>query len=135
MPSVGADMTTDSPLKRARRALNLTLEEVATRLNDITGGATDGSLVSAWESGRRRTGNRSRAALCTIFRERPEVLFAHQDGAAGSELEMSGTAEVVRLVTRWTDLVEAMIGVVTNAREHLVVTGSRTREKAPSPAV
>jgi hypothetical protein len=62
-------------------------------------------------------------------RERPEVLFAHQDGAATSVLETSGTAVVVRVLTRWTDLVEAMVEVVAGAREQLVVTGSR-REAA-----
>ncbi|MFW6690170.1 helix-turn-helix domain-containing protein [Streptomyces sp. MAR4 CNX-425] len=120
----------DSALKRARAARNMTLEEAADALNAITGGATDASLMSAWESGRRRTGKRNRAGLCTLYRERPEVLFAHQDGAATSVLETTGTAVVVRVLTRWTDLVEAMVDVVAGAREQLVVTGSRSREKA-----
>jgi hypothetical protein len=101
----------------------------------ITGGAADASLMSAWESGRRRTGERSRAGLCQLYRERPEVLFAHQDGAATSVLETSGTAVVVRVLARWTNLVEAMVGVVAGAREQLVVTGSRSREKAYLAAI
>ncbi|MFK0120119.1 hypothetical protein [Streptomyces sp. NPDC090994] len=125
----------DSLLKRARLARNLTLEEAAEALNAITGLAADASLVSAWESGRRRTGMRNRAGLCQLYGERPEALFVHQDGPAASVLETSGTAVVVEVLTRWTDLVEAMIGVVAGAREQLVVTGSRSREKAYLAAV
>ncbi|AUH44804.1 transcriptional regulator [Streptomyces sp. CMB-StM0423] len=125
----------DSALKRARAARNMTLEEAADALNAITGGATDASLMSAWESGRRRTGKRNRAGLCALYRERPEALFAHQDGAATSVLETTGTAVVVRVLTRWTDLVEAMVDVVAGAREQLVVTGSRSREKAYLAAI
>ncbi|MFC9916309.1 hypothetical protein [Streptomyces sp. NPDC127197] len=58
------------------------------------------------------------------------MLFAHQDGAATSVLESSGTAVVVKALARWTDLVEAMVDVVAGAREQLVVTGSRSRECA-----
>ncbi|WP_414166370.1 XRE family transcriptional regulator [Streptoverticillium reticulum] len=125
----------DSALKRARVARNMTLEEAAEALNAITGGAADASLMSAWESGRRRTGTRNRAGLCQLYRERPEVLFAHQDGAATSVLETFGTAVVVKVLTRWTDLIESMVGVVAGAREQLVVTGSRSREKAYLAAI
>ncbi|WP_328392333.1 helix-turn-helix domain-containing protein [Streptomyces sp. NBC_00390] len=133
--SVVAGSGGDSTLKRARLARNMTLEEAADALNVITGGATDASLMSAWESARRRTGKRNRAGLCQLYRERPEVLFAHQDGAATSVLETSGTAVVVKVLTRWTDLVEAMNDVVAQAREQLVVTGSRSREKAYLAAI
>lgn len=119
----------DSELRRARTCRNWTLEEAAERLNRISGGATDASLLSAWESGRRRTGARMRSALCVLYDGRTEVLFAHQDGAPVSALEASGTAVVVRVLTRYTDLVEAMVHVVDSARETLVVTGSRSREK------
>ncbi|MFM9540140.1 helix-turn-helix domain-containing protein [Streptomyces turgidiscabies] len=133
--SVAAATGTDSTLKRARLALNMTLEEAADALNAITGGAADASLMSAWESGRRRTGKRNRAGLCQVYRERPEALFAHQDGAAASVLETSGTAVVVKVLTRWTDLVAAMADVAAGAREQLVVTGSRSREKAYLAAI
>lgn len=125
----------ESALRRARTARNLTLEEAADSLNQITGGATDASLLSAWETGRRRTGAKNRAGLCQLYRERPEVLFAHQDGEATSVLETSGTAVVVQVLTRWTDLVEAMVDVAAGAREQLVVTGSRSREKAYLAAI
>lgn len=125
----------ESALRRARGARNMTLEETADALNALTGLAADASLVSAWESGRKRTGKRNRAGLCRLYRERSEVLFAHQDGAATSALEISGTTEVVKVLTRWTELVEAMIEVVAGAREQLVVTGSRSREKAYLAAI
>lgn len=90
--------STDSALKRARPALNMTLEEAADALNAITGGATDASLMSAWESGRRRMGKRNRAGLCHLYAERPEVLLVHQDGAATSVLERNGMAVVVKVL-------------------------------------
>jgi hypothetical protein len=113
----------------------MTQDEVADGLNRITGGATDASLISAWELGRRRTGLRNRKGLCQLFDERSEVLFAHQDGEAASILESSGTDVVLKVLTRWTDLMEAMIDVVTGAREQLVVTGSRSREKTYLAAI
>jgi hypothetical protein len=42
---------------------------------------------------------------------------------------------VVKVLTHWTDLVEAMVDVVAEAREQLVVTGSRSREKAYLAAI
>ncbi|MFE0136709.1 hypothetical protein ACFWY6_34870 [Streptomyces sp. NPDC059037] len=89
----------------------MTQEEVAAALNQITRLSADGSLVSARESGRRRTGQRNRMSLSKLFGERPEVLFAHQDGEAVSTLESSGTDVVLKVLTRWTDLIEAMVDV------------------------
>ncbi|MGW3498129.1 XRE family transcriptional regulator [Streptomyces sp. NPDC001020] len=121
----------DSPLKRARLARNLTQDEAADELNAITGGSTDGSAISTWEAGRKRTGARNRRGLSQVYRERAEILFAHQDGTdSASDLEAVGTDVVVRVLTRYTDLVEAMVEVVAGAQEQLVVTGSRSREKA-----
>lgn len=117
-------------LRKARLARTWTLEEAAERLNAITGGAADASLLSAWESGRRRTGPRNRGGLCRLYRERPEVLFAHQDGSTEGASEPPGTLFAARVLTRYTDLVEAMINVVEGAHERLVVTGSRSRENA-----
>ncbi|MFE0104470.1 multiprotein-bridging factor 1 family protein [Streptomyces sp. NPDC059009] len=132
---MAGDAGSESALRRARQARNMTQEEAADALNAITGLAADASLVSAWESGRKRTGNRNRAGLCTLYRERSEVLFAHQDGEAPSLLEATGTTVVVKVLTRWTELIEAMVEVVTGAREQLVVTGSRSREKAYLAAI
>ncbi|MDH6130249.1 XRE family transcriptional regulator [Kitasatospora sp. GP82] len=125
----------DSALKRERTARNWTLDQAAANLNAITGGATDGSLMSAWESGRRRTGKSNRTALAQLYRQRSAVLFAHQDGTGESVLEQAGTGVVHRLLTRWTDLVEAMVEVVSTAQEWLVVTGSRSREKSYLAAI
>ncbi|MEU8540881.1 helix-turn-helix transcriptional regulator [Streptomyces sp. NPDC048717] len=125
----------ESELKRLRRLRGMTLEEAAKELNAATGGATDASLMSAWESGRRRTGRINRKALCEIHGKPANVLFAHQDGLEESALEQTGTAVVHRLITRWTDLMDAMIEVVATAREQLVVTGSRSREKSYLAAI
>jgi transcriptional regulator with XRE-family HTH domain len=117
----------ESELKRARLQKNLTLEEAVAQLNKITGGMSDTSQLSAWESGRRRTGLRNRRGLVELYGKPSEALFAHQDrqsGVAQALHQAQGT-----LVTRWSELVEAMTSVVTGAREHLVVTGSRSREK------
>lgn len=126
----------DSLLRRVRLARNMTLDEAAAALNRITGGATDASLLSAWESGRKRTGIRNRSGLCELYQELSEALFAHQDGRESpSALEASGTDVIVRVLTRYVDLVEAMVDVVSGARERLVVTGSRSREKAYLAAI
>ncbi|MFD4479871.1 helix-turn-helix domain-containing protein [Streptomyces sp. NPDC058471] len=122
---------TDSGLRKARVARHMTQEEAAAALNLITGGATDASLLSAWESGRKRTGLRNRSGLCELYQEPSEILFAHQDRpAAASALEQSGNEVVVRVLTRYTDLIGAMTSVALEAREYLVVAGSRSREKA-----
>ncbi|MGW0949871.1 XRE family transcriptional regulator [Streptomyces sp. NPDC002623] len=125
----------ESALKLARTSRNWTLEDAAERLNAMTGGGDRRSLMSGWEFGRHRTGAGNRAALCQLYRERSQALFAHQDGASVSALEESGTAVVVRVLTRWADLTEAMIEVVVTAQEWLIVTGSRSREKSYLSAI
>lgn len=123
-----------SALRQARLTRTLTLEEAAERLNAITGGATDASLLSAWESGRKRTGIRNRAGLCRLYDERSEVLFAHQDRDS-SVSAAAGTDVAARVLARYTDLAQAMVDVVIGAREQLVVTGSRSRETAYLAAI
>ncbi|WP_327391397.1 helix-turn-helix domain-containing protein (plasmid) [Streptomyces microflavus] len=127
--------STDSALKRARQELSLTLEEAAARLNKETKGGTDASLLSAWESGRKRTGKKNRRALCDLYRKRQEDLFAHQDGPDTTVSEATGTDVEVRTLTRYTDLIEAMVEVTAGAREHLVVMGSRSREMSYLTAI
>lgn len=120
---------TVSGLKRVRLELNLTQEEVCTRLNAITGGAATPTLLSAWESGRKRTGLRNRRGLCELYDEDTRSLFAHQDGLeATTSLARRGTANVERLLTRHVDLVAAMVEVVRGAEKYLVAMGSRSRE-------
>ncbi|WP_395367046.1 XRE family transcriptional regulator [Streptomyces sp. YH02] len=123
----------ESALKRARLEKNLTLEEAVALLNAITGGTSDTSQLSAWESGRRRTGLRNRRGLCDLYDKPGDLLFAHQDGQHGVARALHQAQGT--LVTRWADLVEAMTSVVTGAREHLVVTGSRSREKGYLDAI
>ncbi|MFE6782109.1 XRE family transcriptional regulator [Streptomyces sp. NPDC057680] len=123
----------ESELKRARLEKNLTLEEAATELNAITGGTSDTSQLSAWESGRRRTGLRNRRGLVELYGKSSEVLFAHQDGQNGVAQALHQAQGT--LITRWADLSEAMTSVVAGAKQHLVVTGSRSREKAYLDAI
>ena len=69
-----------SPLRLARRHRNWTLDRVVSEIDAYLGGSgVTASLVSAWERGTRRTSPRYRAALCAIYGQPPEVLFAHQD--------------------------------------------------------
>ncbi|MFD6153577.1 helix-turn-helix domain-containing protein [Streptomyces sp. NPDC060243] len=116
-------------LRRARTAKGWTQEQVCARLNAITGGGTSPTLLSAWESGRKRTGLRNRAALSKLFEIPVVQLFAHQDRhEATTALEVAGTGAVTRVLTRYEDLLRAMTEVVVGARRRLVVTGSRSRE-------
>jgi transcriptional regulator with XRE-family HTH domain len=70
----------ESPLRLARRHRNWTLDRVVSEIDAYLGGSgVTASLVSAWERGTRRTSPRYRAALCSIYGQPPEVLFAHQD--------------------------------------------------------
>jgi transcriptional regulator with XRE-family HTH domain len=70
----------ESPLRLARRHRNWTLERVVSEVDSHLGGSgVTASLVSAWERGTRRTSPRYRAALCAIYGQPPETLFAHQD--------------------------------------------------------
>ncbi|MFB6524858.1 XRE family transcriptional regulator [Streptomyces sp. NPDC056399] len=123
----------ESELKRARLEKNLTLEEAAAELNAITGGTSDTSQLSAWESGRRRTGLRNRRGLVELYNKPNEVLFSHQDGQYGVAQALHQAQGT--LITRWTDLLDAMTSVVAGAKRHLVVTGSRSREKAYLDAI
>ncbi|MFE4055018.1 helix-turn-helix transcriptional regulator [Streptomyces sp. NPDC059096] len=122
-------MEQSSTLKKVRLDLNLTQEEACDRLNTITGGATTPTLLSAWESGRKRTGLKNRRALCELYALPSKELFAHQDGeGVTTTLDVTGTANVTRVLTRYPDLLGAMVDVVRGARHQLVVTGSRSRE-------
>lgn len=112
-----------SPLRRARLARNATLEQVVEALDLRAPGGSSGvtaSMLSGWERGRRRTTARHRAALCDLYGQPVEVLFAHQDGATGG-----GSPA---LLVGFRDLAAAMAGVVARAERYLLVTGSRSRD-------
>ncbi|WP_374757737.1 helix-turn-helix domain-containing protein [Streptomyces sp. NEAU-H3] len=102
----------------ARTAKGWTQEQVCARLNAITGGGTSPTLLSAWESGRKRTGLRNRAALSKLFEIPVVQLFAHQDRhEATTALEVAGTGAVTRVLTRCEDLLRVMAEVVVGARQ------------------
>jgi hypothetical protein len=81
------------------------------------------SMLSGWELGRHVTSIGHRAMLCEIFGQPPDALFAHQD-----EQLASGSA-ALRLLAGWDALQSAMLATVAGARECLVVTGSRSRDR------
>jgi transcriptional regulator with XRE-family HTH domain len=127
-----------SGLRRARLHRNWVLTDVVRELDarDPHCGVTE-SLVSAWELGKRRTSSRYRKYLCEIYGEPPEVLFAHQDAGRRSALAVIspdlddariGLTTPADVVTTVDALLAAMLEVVREAREYLVVTGSRSRD-------
>ena len=72
----------DSPLRRARKARNWTLERTVEEIDLRTPGGHSGvtpSMLSGWELGRHVTSIGHRAMLCEIFGQPPDALFAHQD--------------------------------------------------------
>lgn len=116
----------DSPLRRARRARNWTLERLVEEIDLRTPGGHSGvtpSMVSGWELGRHTTSTGHRATLCDIYEQPPGALFSHQD-----ESLVGNEAATPRLLARFSDLQEAMVATVAGARDCLVVTGSRSRD-------
>lgn len=119
---VGAEL---SPLRRARLAQNWTLEDTVEEMDLRTPGGHSGvtpSMLSGWELGRHTTSIGHRKTLCDIYREPPEVLFAHQDMGLHS-------AAGPKLLVGFPELHEAMLSTVAQARECLVVMGSRSRDR------
>jgi transcriptional regulator with XRE-family HTH domain len=122
----------ESPLRQARKARNWTLERLVEEIDLRTPGGHSGvtpSMVSGWELGRHATSIAHRAMLCDIYRQPPEALFAYQDQSLSSG---SGTP---KLLAGFGDLQKAMLDTVTGARECLVVTGSRSRDRAYLEAI
>lgn len=114
-----------SPLRRARLARNWTLEDAVEEMDLRAPGGHSGvtpSMLSGWELGRHTTSIGHRKTLCDMYREPPEVLFAHQD--IGLRAAMSP-----KLLVGFPELHEAMLFTVTEARECLVVMGSRSRDR------
>jgi transcriptional regulator with XRE-family HTH domain len=126
MPGRPSRPPQDSPLRRARKARNWTLERTVEEIDLRTPGGhsvVTPSMLSGWELGRHVTSIGHRAMLCEIFGHPPDVLFAHQD-----ERLASGPA-APQLVVGWESLQSAMLATVAGARECLVVTGSRSRDR------
>ncbi len=88
------------------------------------------SLVSAWELGRYRTSLMYRRHLCELYGEKPEVLFAHQDSpSAEGSPEPERDWGPMKVVVGYPALLGAMVEVVHEAQEVLIVTGSRSRSE------
>lgn len=122
----------ESALRQARRHRNWTLGQVVRAIDErVPNSGVTESLVSAWERGRRRTSLRYRAALCEIYGQPPEVLFAFQDAGRPSltlveaDEGLTASAEVVCAVEQ---LQGAMLQVVTTAERTLAAVGSRSRD-------
>ncbi|MEV6801941.1 XRE family transcriptional regulator [Micromonospora rifamycinica] len=113
-----------SPLRRARLARGWTLEKVVEAFDQRTTGGHSGvtpTMVSGWELGRHTTSHAHRKTLCAIYGKSVDELFTHQDNHLGDH------GDGPQLLARYADLNEAMLTVVAQARECLIVTGSRSR--------
>ncbi|MBB6473715.1 helix-turn-helix domain-containing protein [Sphaerisporangium rubeum] len=112
-----------SPLRRARLARNWTLENLVEEMDRRSRNGHSGvtpSMVSGWERGRHTTSVGHRKTLCDIYRLPADVLFAHQDERLGRG--------VPRLLAGHLCLRQAIVATVAEAREWLVVMGSRARD-------
>lgn len=127
--------TTETPLRRARRLANYTLAQLVReidRRSPTPTGVTE-SLISAWELGKRRTSPRYRRLLCDIYGMSVEDLFADQDAPDAGLAIVAGagrSAHGLRLITSFDELLAEMEEVVRSAHQYLVVTGSRSRDRA-----
>ncbi|MEU1882736.1 helix-turn-helix transcriptional regulator [Streptosporangium sp. NPDC020072] len=113
-----------TPLRRARQARNWTLEDVVEQMDLCAPGGHSGvtpSMVSGWELGRHTTSIGHRKTLCDIYGLPADVLFAHQD-------EGLSQRAAPHLLVGFPDLQRAMVRVVSEACECLVVMGSRSRD-------
>lgn len=100
------------------------MENVVEAIDRRTPGGHSGvtpTMISGWELGRHTTSHAYRQTLCAIYGKSIEELFAHQDG------QHAAAGDSPQLLARYADLHEAMLTVVAEARECLVVTGSRSR--------
>ncbi|MDG4795144.1 helix-turn-helix transcriptional regulator [Micromonospora sp. WMMD1082] len=128
-----AATSTPSPLRRARLARMWTLERLVEEMDQRAPGGHCGvtaTMVSGWELGRHTTSIGHRKTLCEIYGASVDDLFAHQDRHLGA---VDGDAP--QLLARYVELHEAMMAVVAEAQECLIVTGSRTRSVAYLQAI
>lgn len=108
----------------------MTLEDVVDWIDgqSETGTGVTGSLVSAWELGRYRTSLRYRRLLCRLYGAGQEELFAHQAELPGSSRARPDWG-AIRVKVGYPALLGAMVDVVHNALETLIITGSRSRSQ------
>lgn len=125
LPGSAAEDDGMSPLRRARKALPATLEQVCAALDERSPDESSGvnfGMLSLWERGKRTTSIKYRKMLSDYYGVSAEILFAHQDR------KLTADSETPRLLTGHHDLHEAMTAVVGEAETYLVVVGSRSRD-------
>lgn len=123
-PAAAGEM---SPLRRARKTMDATLEQVVADLDATSDNGSSGvtaSMLSGWERNVHVTSIKYRALLAGYYNQPSEVLFAHQDQ------QLTAASETPRLLVGHHDLHDAMTDVVRNARQYLAVLGSRSRDAA-----
>ncbi|MEU1813319.1 hypothetical protein [Micromonospora aurantiaca (nom. illeg.)] len=106
------------------------MENVVEAFDQHTTGRRSGvtaTMSSGWELGRHTTSHAHRKTLCAIYGKSVDELFAHQDNHLGDH------GDGPQLLARYADLNEAMLTVVAEARECLIVTGSRSRSTGYLP--
>lgn len=114
-----------SPLRQARLDRHATLEHICAELDARSETGSSGvhlGMLSKWETGHHRTSAKYRRMLSDYYGQPAELLFAHQD-----QLRDRPTV-APQLVHTHAALQEAMLAVVSDAREYLVGTGSRSRD-------
>ncbi|WP_242905658.1 XRE family transcriptional regulator [Actinomadura terrae] len=102
------------------------VEEIDLRTPGGQSGVTP-SMVSGWELDQHATSMGHRKTLCEIYQQPPEVLFAHQDQGLRKAAP--------KLLASVPELRRALMGTVQDARECLVVMGSRSRDLAYLKAI
>ncbi|WP_216892585.1 helix-turn-helix domain-containing protein [Nocardia alni] len=114
-----------SPLRQARLDRHATLEHICAELDERSESGSSGvhpGMLSKWETGIHHTSAKYRRMLSDYYGRPAESLFAHQDQ------HRDHPAVAPQLVHTHSALQAAMLTVVTEAREYLVGTGSRSRD-------
>lgn len=108
----------------------MTLEEVADWIdkNSVEPTGVTASLVSAWERGVYRTSLRYRKLLCQLYGASQAELFAHQEALTATSRSRPDWGPM-RILVGYAALLSAMVDVVHDAQETLIITGSRSRSR------
>lgn len=123
-PSPPAHDRDVSPLRQARLDRNATLEQVCAALDHMSTRGSSGvhpGMLSKWEKGVNHTSPKYQELLSAYYQMPAEQLFAHQRQRGRLPVDP-------QLVLTYSDLHATMLAVVDDARDYLVVTGSRSRD-------
>lgn len=121
-----------SPLRAARLGRNATQEQIVAELDAASPSGSSGvtaSMLSGWELGRHVTSIRYRKMLSDLYGAPADILFAHQDE------QLAGSGDPITLLVGHRQLQAALVEVVEDAEEILLVTGSRSRDRAYLDAI